>query len=345
MRRLLSGFLIAFAGVVLGLLLLEVAVRAVLRVAAASAVKPDRPPYYYRYAGTQSYANDSFSLQKPSNVFRIVAVGDSFTFPHLMQLDDAYPKRLERMLNLSKAPGLRAEVLNWGVSGLCTVQELPLVQKALTAAPDLVLLQITLNDLQPMNFQDMAPALKERYTFGELEISREKTPLYYYWRTAGVVARRIHNMRTRRSFVKFNLDMLDSKRLWQGFRAAISQMKGACAARGVPFVVLIVPYFHFPLDARYPFGPIHEKFGSYLKKKRIPYLDLLPEFGGMAYERMHVLPGKDSHPNEIAHRVIAERLYDWLEREGLIPKDLKLPERYAPRLHRLIDSEPWRTAS
>lgn len=336
------GFVLLLGGVVAGLILLELVVRLALRMHAAPP-RPDRPSYYYRYAGTRSYDNDVFELKKPAGVFRVVALGDSFTFPHLMQLDDVYPKRLERMLNLAKAPGLRAEVLNWGILGMNTVQELPHLRNALTAQPDLVLLQITLNDLQPGNFQELASTLKDRYTFGTLEISREKTPLYYYWRTLGLAAQQLHNIRTRESFVRFNLDLFANKKLWNDFRGAVTQMQNECRSRGVKFAVFVVPFFHFPLDEHYPFLPMHEKLGRWLDRMQVPHLDLLTNFRGMAPLGLQVLPNKDSHPNEIAHRIIAEGVYEWLEREALIPAELRIPERMEKRhFERVEDMNPLR---
>jgi len=43
------------------------------------------------------------------------------------------------------------------------------------------------------------------------------------------------------------------------------------------------------------------------------------------------LPGKDSHPNEIAHRIAAEQIYLWLERIDLLPKEIVIREKYRKR--------------
>lgn len=85
-------------------------------------------------------------------------VGDSFSFAPQMQYDDSFSKRLERLLNANatdspKSP--RAEVINLGVPGHSTVHEVRTVEEALKLSPDLVLLQITLNDaeLRPFNME------------------------------------------------------------------------------------------------------------------------------------------------------------------------------------------------
>jgi hypothetical protein len=48
-------------------------------------VGSDRPKFYYKSPDTWSMQNLRFELKKPAGVFRIAAVGDSFTAPHLIQ--------------------------------------------------------------------------------------------------------------------------------------------------------------------------------------------------------------------------------------------------------------------
>lgn len=330
--QLLTLILLPAAGLFLGLAGLELVVRAASRTSAAP-VASDRPAYYYKFSSTESFQNPPFQEEKPAGTFRIVTIGDSFTFPHLLQLDDAYPARLQRMLNLN--PGAaRVEVLNWGVSGMSSIQEVQILQRALKTKPDLVLLQITLNDPQTTNLHKTMRSLGGGYTFGKLVISRDQTPLLYYWRTLGLLAERVHSIRTRQSFIRYNHELYKNGKLWAKFRAAIRSMRGDCERRGVKFAAFLVPFFHLPLDERYPFADIHSQIAGLMTRQHIRYLDLLPAFKGIDYLRLHVLPGEDSHPNEIAHRIIAEALYPWLESERLIPEHAYISQRLPRRFHR-----------
>lgn len=60
-----------------------------------------------------------YVINKPERVFRIVAIGDSFTEGPFVKAEFTYPKLLEKMLNAtSSCPGIdRYEVLNLGVGG------------------------------------------------------------------------------------------------------------------------------------------------------------------------------------------------------------------------------------
>lgn len=61
------------------------------------------------------------AYEKAPGVFRVLVLGDSFTEGPHVDLADTYPKRLERLL---EGAGQRAEVINAGVGGYSTDQEL-----------------------------------------------------------------------------------------------------------------------------------------------------------------------------------------------------------------------------
>jgi hypothetical protein len=82
----------------------------------------------------------------------------------------------------------------------------------------------------------------------------------------------------------------------------------------------------------YPFFPIHKKVDQLLTDVRVRHLDISSIYNGIPLERLQVIPGVDRHPNEIAHRMAAERIYLWLEELHLIPDEFRLTERYATRL-------------
>ena len=90
------------------------------------------------------------TLDKPPGVYRVAVVGDSFTQSCEVDLDKTFTALAERDLNLRTCCGAReVEVLNFGVSGYGTSQELLLLRHHVWKFnPDLVVLQIfPCNDL------------------------------------------------------------------------------------------------------------------------------------------------------------------------------------------------------
>jgi GDSL-like Lipase/Acylhydrolase family len=86
--------------------------------------------------------------QKPPGVRRVLALGDSFTFGDAVEAEEAWPARLEALLDRS-SPAARWQVVNAGIPGHGTGQQL-LLSRALQERlqPDAVVLGFTVvNDL------------------------------------------------------------------------------------------------------------------------------------------------------------------------------------------------------
>ena len=85
------------------------------------------------------------TLDKPAGEFRIAMLGDSVIEAVHVQPDEVVNLQLEKIL---RAKGYNAEVLNFGVEGIGTTQELLIYQeKVRQFHPDLVLLTFTSNDV------------------------------------------------------------------------------------------------------------------------------------------------------------------------------------------------------
>src|SRR5205085_9563838 len=88
------------------------------------------------------------SLQKPPDTYRIAIVGDSYAEALQVPLEDAFWSVLENKLQACPAfNGRKVEVINFGVSGYGTAQELiTLEQEVWAYQPDVVLLAVTTNN-------------------------------------------------------------------------------------------------------------------------------------------------------------------------------------------------------
>jgi len=71
------------------------------------------------YINSDSLREDrEYEVEKPDSTFRIVTLGDSFTFGAAVHLQDNYPKQLETLLNNHKCDNIQNfEVINLGVRG------------------------------------------------------------------------------------------------------------------------------------------------------------------------------------------------------------------------------------
>ncbi|GEM_PF-2543377 len=158
MKKFMSNALLVCLSVVIGLVLCEVAVR----VLAPQRLNPPRPIYQpdvdlvYKlkknYRGV--YSTPEFKIlevtnsigirdheisPKSPNVFRILGLGDSFSYSNSVNLESTYFKQLQNCLNASG--GRQVEVINAAVPAYSLIQELRYLERdGITLRPDAVLL-------------------------------------------------------------------------------------------------------------------------------------------------------------------------------------------------------------
>ncbi len=93
----------------------------------------------------QGIRGPSFEQAKVPGTLRIAALGDSFTFGQGVEHEQSFPSVLGREL---QAQGVPTEILNFGVPGHGTPQELAMAKaRVAPLKPDLVLINVFVNDM------------------------------------------------------------------------------------------------------------------------------------------------------------------------------------------------------
>ncbi len=162
-RKRFAKFLLVLIGFLFGALLAEAALRAVgysypdfyqRDNVTGISLRPDASGWYRREGEAYVRINSDglrdveHALAKPANTFRIAVVGDSYCEALSVDLNQAFWSVMNSDLQgCSAVAGRQVEVINFGVSGYGTAQELlTLHEKVLKYSPDLVLLAITTNN-------------------------------------------------------------------------------------------------------------------------------------------------------------------------------------------------------
>lgn len=318
MIKSIAQFLgIFFFGIFVSLLLVEVG----LRVSGfGRVVTPpgDRPQAYYRAPAATLFRD--FPETFPADATpKIAVVGDSFSFATAMQYDDAFPNKLERLLQQEGYPA--ANVVNYGVPGYSTSHERDAVVQAGREGAEILILQITLNDPQRKAYRPSG--LTGKNEFGTLELSGFEKTLASYWRTYGFARMRLHNTETHNRYTEYYTDLFLNKRTWIPFKEAVTDIVRYCERENITLVAVVFPLFGMPLDDTYPFAKIHQRVANLFSRKEVPVLDLFSVYQGIPLAALQVDPLHDFHPNEYGHRLAAEAIYAWLRYDQkLLPQDL-----------------------
>lgn len=232
-------------------------------------------------------ANRDFDFHKPAGTYRVAVIGDSFTMPSGVPIEDAYHSVLERKLNESSAGHF--EFLNFGVGGYSLQNYLTvLVEKALAYQPDHVLIGLCLaNDIPVVKRKE--PKLRARHASGILTL---KNPFYGYW-TLDLIER-ARSSRAERPAKNKTFDLEELDRVLSEFKAVRDANRLA-----MTFVTL-------KLSASQKKHP-YRTMANHLDKHSLALVDGGSEFGphgGLEYATTRL----DRHPNAAANRKFANAL-------------------------------------
>ncbi len=318
-RGLVAGLALSAASLLLTLGALELALRSGWFEARAhrSTAIVDR--------ATNNPREPNFRLEGPepeakSDQFRVVVVGDSFAWGDGVYAEDAFPFRLERRLQqLSR--GTRFEVVNFSRPGWGTVQESKSLERWIDRLqPDLLLLAFVLNDPEPLRrdqrLELLAPAERRAPEAGLSSWLLERSKLY------GLVWNRLENRRQHRALSDYYRSLFSGEH-WEACLQALRRIGRMSRERGVPLVVVVFPVFDGPMDEDYAYADEHLRIRTEAEALGLPVLDLLESYRGIEGRRLAVTPSTDPHPNELAHRVAADGILEYLVRRDLVP-----PVRY-----------------
>ena len=266
-----------------------------------------------------------YRLDKRARTFRILAVGDSFTWGVGVYSDDTYPDRLERRLNALE-PRTPIEVIAWARPGWNTEQELRAVRSELPRLrPDLMILGFVFNDPEPSEPGARAKlhrVLERRQPEGRLGgFLHRRSRLYH------TLYERLENVRQRRVLTDFYHDFYRDGPAWRACVRALHGFRSLAREHSFPLLLVIFPIFDSQLDDSYPYRDLHDAVRRTAEGLEITVLDLLPTFEGMDARRLAIVPFTDAHPNELAHRIVSDRLLLYLLEEGLVPVERSLARR------------------
>lgn len=259
---------------------------------------------------------------KPPGVFRILALGDSYTWgDKIPRTQDTWPYVVERSL---RQKGYRVEVVNMGRNGYTTLNEAELLERmGWSFDPEFIILNFTLNDTLPSGPNYFSEP--EEWYFRTRPLSPvfhrtlDRHSYLYSFLNAQV---RSLQMRSRYPDGYAPL-YADDFAGWQACRAALRTMGENTRKRGVPMLVVIFPSFAPPtLEAdAYPYLKLHQKIAAAARDAGLSVLDLRPVYARFrrSGRSWWALPC-DAHPSVEGHKVAGEAIAKKVEELGYLPK-------------------------
>ena len=274
-------------------------------------VFPSNPRGYFDADCTLTYRTNSLGFrspettrERPAGVFRILGVGDSFTFGTGVRQEHTFLARLAERLERNQ-PG-RYEVLNLGVMGYNTPQELALLEHV---GPELdgqlAILCVFLNDMEGGGTHEL------------FNVDAKRRGLARYSMLADRIAWMLQRKRQIADLTEgYRASFATDAPGWLRAQRLLVEEQQRLQARGTKLVLMIFPVL-WDLGAGYPFKAVHATVSAFARENGIPVLDLLPAFEGHGGPELWVHP-TNQHPNEVGHRIAGDALYDFLTENALL---------------------------
>ncbi|MBU0634685.1 MAG: SGNH/GDSL hydrolase family protein [Candidatus Omnitrophica bacterium] len=251
---------------------------------------------------------------------KIVVLGDSITFCHIGEKKDYYPYKLEKLLNKDSKDASRAEVLNAGVPGYNTKQEVRYLEKRLLGyQPDIVIVgYCAANDRNVkrriVKYEDgmYCSDFEERYPqviflpFGIDKYLMEKSALF-----------RLVNFFIVEKYCMFKKseNRLKIKYFDYSYETQNAIKRFGKLAKKKDFFLLFVV---FPVLINDDSALWVDEASSWaieiLEEEGIDYIDLRQKFKKVGYENIKVVPGDVCHLNIKGQNLAAEQIFDYINR-------------------------------
>lgn len=273
-----------------------------------------------------------YTIPKPSNFFRVLAIGDSFTFGFGVQNEETYPAAME-----AHQPGL--EVLNMGVASY-GVDQITLLYPEIGKKfqPDFVLLSLYPEGFwrslraftdggygKPYYVLDSNQKLHLRHV--PVPKNRDfETPQFPKVLECNSFQRVFHSSALFRFLNKAKMRLLkqlgsedpDSSPEWILGRAILKQTLDQIKSENIPVALVLIPPQRWITGTDEPLRKSLERFS---RREGIDLIDLTPLFQKAAAEKgvETFYIRDDLHWTAKGHQLVATTLLEYLQKKGVAP--------------------------
>lgn len=270
----------------------------------ATGITPSMP--YEIRVNQWGFRGPEVALEKPQGTWRIAVLGDSIAFGRTYDESEIFPTLLQEGL-ARRYPDLRIEVLNASLSGRDTWEEAAILEhRVLPLQPDVVILQICLNDHVRLAPPDRASGVG---AFGELPWYRYssllrlldyKVPGFrdWHWRWLDRLGSRPSGKLFLRNQRVTHEQILDVGTHWEEWSRELLRVRDLTRGAGAEVLFVVFPVDWVMKEGRISSLP---ELTALAEKDGIPLLDMIAFYGSDTRSNLRDY----THPSRRGHRVAA----------------------------------------
>jgi len=233
-----------------------------------------------------------YSTEK-GDAYRMIFLGDSLTFGWGVEVEDTFQYILEEELSKTSP----TEIINFGIGNYNTEQEVNLFfEKGVKYDPDKVVLFYFINDAE------ITPEKSGLWFLGYSHL------ISFYWSRINSL---INNIVAAKSFKEYYSNLYEEgQEGWANSKNALIELRDYCRENGIALQVVLLPELHDTDNTI--FTQVYDKVSGFLEENGIDYMSLAKLFKGQGNPIELWVNYDDAHPNDVAHRKIAEALVEFI---------------------------------
>ncbi|MBI4707230.1 MAG: SGNH/GDSL hydrolase family protein [Candidatus Omnitrophica bacterium] len=264
------------------------------------------------------------SVNKPDGVFRILGLGDSFTYGAGVFFEDTYLLKLEQMLNKRSGQHPKVEIIKAGIPRFYPETERLLLEHyGLNFKPDLIIVGFVRNDVIDTFYGiDGVGVAKDGYLLSGNklgQINEVSSWLYSHSHLFRIVVQRY---RDKEDFLKKVADTEKYRdngfleKEWGKIEQEYDKMIELSHRNNSKIV-----FFNIPQDASWATPPSTyppQRLSAWARSKEAPFIDITPAMQA-ASKKAKLYWKIDGHCNSAGYQVVADTLFSELTKAGLVP--------------------------
>ncbi len=267
---------------------------------------------------SKGYREREFSTEKTPGTTRIICLGNSCTFGWKVNLDQTYPKVLEKLLN-QNLPQPEFEVIDAGMTGYSTFQGVRFLKREILAFhPDIITFSYGWNDMCPSEREDKDQKFPPQWLLN-LDDFLSQSRFYSFLKFEIMSLLKSRKQTQNEKKIVYRVSLKD-------YQTNLKELAKIAESAGIKVFFLSSPVS----SAKVFLGPgktskphiANKYYNKALKETTselsLPLMDvaLLFEDRGDLYDN-----GREEfiHYNSKGHQVIADAIYRYFQEQGIVP--------------------------
>lgn len=259
------------------------------------------------------------SLTKPSDTFRILALGDSFTYGAGAKFDETYPAILEKLLNQRNGKHPKIEIIRAGISRAFPEMERKVLETyGMKFSPDMIMVGFLPNDIVDTVMAEEAVHITSNgyLMVGSAQMSAFKEWLYLHshlWRLARY---QWYQLKSKIAWKQKYKNSAFIQKAWEKIASEFKNINSIAQNSKIPFLLVYIPQKDTLTDLQNAPEEILKNLG---KENNFSTVSTIEDMRSHFNKNEILYYPIDGHCTPLGYKTVAESIFSQIEKLKIVP--------------------------